>query len=404
MQMTRPARWVLAWLLGAGSWGPAVQEEWLEREVGEGVALRYRHFSDFKRMKESVTVVVIDSSMPNVRIRPVAAGKLERTSAIAEKAGALVAINGGYFGKSGETLGLIKIDGKILAHNPSSRPPRAVIAFDKKGRPAFRRVAGGEDWREVTHALGAGPMVVENGRVTADAVKEGFDASFATARHPRSAVGVTSRGQILFVTVDGRTSESDGMTLDELGNLLKELGCVEAMNLDGGGSTTMVVRGRGEGGVINFPCDDGRFDHLGERSVANALLVWAPAVVVLDNDEEGFRKVGEWKTRRAGSDHVGGDYLVSTASKEEASATWSAALPFSGSYEVFARWPAGVSGIEASFSYTVQGKEITVNPRTRGGTWFSLGTFEFERSGAVILAGGSDEVLVADAIRFVQRQ
>ena len=79
-------------------------------------------------------------------------------------------------------------------------------------------------------------------------------------------MGVTAAGELLLATVNGRQARiSIGMTLEELAELMLELGAVEAMNLDGGGSSTMVVRGI----VLNAP-SDGR-----PRPVSNAVLVWA---------------------------------------------------------------------------------------------------------------------------------
>lgn len=91
---------------------------------------------------------------------------------------------------------------------------------------------------------------------------------FGEARHPRTAVGWREDGTLLLVTVDGRQpGYSDGMSLAELADLFRRLGAVEALNLDGGGSTTMVVRGR----VVNRPSD-----REGERANANAILILGP--------------------------------------------------------------------------------------------------------------------------------
>lgn len=109
--------------------------------------------------------------------------------------------------------------------------------------------------------LGAGPRIVAEGKVAVS--DEGF--AHAAVRHPRTAVAVTGRGTILLVTVDGRQASSIGMRLDELAAELTALGAREAVNLDGGGSTTMVVRGR----IRNSP-SDGQ-----ERPVSDALLVFS---------------------------------------------------------------------------------------------------------------------------------
>jgi hypothetical protein len=114
--------------------------------------------------------------------------------------------------------------------------------------------------------LGGGPRLVRDGRPAAAADPGIYGPGFADARHPRTAVGVRADGRILLVTVDGRQPElSVGMTIAELATLLIELGAVEAVNMDGGGSTTMVVRGR----VVNSPSD-----LTGERAVGDALLIY----------------------------------------------------------------------------------------------------------------------------------
>lgn len=96
-----------------------------------------------------------------------------------------------------------------------------------------------------------------------------FAGTVAAERHPRTVVGVTSDRKVLLVTVDGRqTGFSAGMTLPELTALMTRLGATEALNLDGGGSTTMVIAGR----YVNRPSDA-----TGERPVSNALAVTGPA-------------------------------------------------------------------------------------------------------------------------------
>jgi hypothetical protein len=114
--------------------------------------------------------------------------------------------------------------------------------------------------------LGGGPRIVRNGRPAGTPDAGTYPSGFADARHPRTAVGVRADGRILLVTVDGRQPElSVGMSIGELAALLRELGAVEAINMDGGGSTAMVVMGQ----VVNSPSD-----LTGERPVSDALLVF----------------------------------------------------------------------------------------------------------------------------------
>lgn len=114
--------------------------------------------------------------------------------------------------------------------------------------------------------VGAGPRLLSAGQMLGES-EPGFNVqTFYRARHPRTALGWRADGRFVLVTVDGRQPrKSVGMTIPELAALLRELGCVEAINLDGGGSTTMVIQNK----VINSPSDA-----TGERAVSDALLLF----------------------------------------------------------------------------------------------------------------------------------
>jgi exopolysaccharide biosynthesis protein len=114
--------------------------------------------------------------------------------------------------------------------------------------------------------IGAGPRLLAAGKFAASEEAANYSESLFRLRHPRTAVGWRADGALLLVTVDGRQPQkSVGMTIEELAKLMQELGCVEAMNLDGGGSTTMVIKNK----VANRPSDQ-----TGERVVSDALLVF----------------------------------------------------------------------------------------------------------------------------------
>lgn len=116
----------------------------------------------------------------------------------------------------------------------------------------------------IQHGMGGGPVIMQKGAVKVLTANQRFQADVVRSRAPRTAIGILRDGSYMLVTIDGhRPGYSVGATLTELGNTMKGLGVVEAMNLDGGGSTTMWVKGR----VANRP-SDGR-----ERAVSNALLV-----------------------------------------------------------------------------------------------------------------------------------
>ena len=128
-------------------------------------------------------------------------------------------------------------------------------------------VSGKIDWKSVKEAIGGGPRLLRDGVPSVQHQYERFDPSYNN-RHPRSAIGYTKNQEVIVVAVDGRSGSSKGTTLTELAGLMAKLGCVEAMNLDGGGSTTLVL----DGTVLNRPSDGGL------RGVANAVLLFAPEI------------------------------------------------------------------------------------------------------------------------------
>jgi len=118
-------------------------------------------------------------------------------------------------------------------------------------------------WEKAKFAVGGGPRLLKDGAVTIEAKAEKFKSDVVSGRAPRTAVGITADKKILMVCVDGRQKNSAGMTLKELARYMKKLGAVDAMNLDGGGSTTFFLMGK----VLNSP-SDGR-----ERPVSQALVI-----------------------------------------------------------------------------------------------------------------------------------
>jgi exopolysaccharide biosynthesis protein len=120
-------------------------------------------------------------------------------------------------------------------------------------------------FRNVEDIVGGVPQLIKNGKIEITWEQEKQTKSFVETRHPRTAVAKLKDGKFLMATVDGRQKASIGMNLNELAALLLELGATDAMNLDGGGSTTMFLDGK----IINTPSDKE-----GERRVSDAILVF----------------------------------------------------------------------------------------------------------------------------------
>lgn len=141
-----------------------------------------------------------------------------------------------------------------------------VTSLRAGDRVVIRYQCEGFDWSKVDQLIGGGPFLVRDGAISTDVDAEKFKSDFTAKRHPRSAVGKTLDGDFWFVAVDGRQSMSDGATIRELGEIMARLGCRDAINLDGGGSTDMNVLGV----TVNRPSDGV------ERPVANAILFFGP--------------------------------------------------------------------------------------------------------------------------------
>ena len=113
--------------------------------------------------------------------------------------------------------------------------------------------------RNELSVLGSGPILLQGARKM-----EIGETKFSSNRHPRSCLCESDK-EILFIVVDGRSAKAQGMSLFELQDFLLSLRCNDAINLDGGGSSALWIRGKG---VVNTPSDK-----TGERPVANAIVI-----------------------------------------------------------------------------------------------------------------------------------
>lgn len=197
------------------------------------------------------------------------------TSRHAAKHKAVAAINGSFFDmQEHNPICFLRIDGKRLGINEPGTDPvnrkyyQTGTIVIVNGTPIILRTQPSRKWEDLipyTDVMTAGPLLIYHG----EQQPMRNDRTFVTNRHNRTALGIKDDGTIVLFTVDGRFKESAGMSLPELIKTLSWLGCRDAINLDGGGSTTMYLNGQ----VKNYPSDNGRFDHSGERGVSNCILV-----------------------------------------------------------------------------------------------------------------------------------
>ena len=119
--------------------------------------------------------------------------------------------------------------------------PRNVLKSFKIGEKVTINYNLNPNWEDIDHIISGGPYLLKEGNVFIDATSQKLNS--ITGRNPRTAIGYTKDNVMLMVTIDGRKEGSTGVTLKELANIMKDLGCYEAINLDGGSSTVMYVDG-----------------------------------------------------------------------------------------------------------------------------------------------------------------
>lgn len=220
---------------------------------------------------ENTTVYVADVQLADISLLKTAlAGNTyarnltETTSVQAANAGAILAINGDYYGA--QERGYVLRNGVLYRASAQSGTDALVIGADGN----FRIITEGETSADTLVREGAwqvltfGPALIKDGQVT---VSSSDEVGRAMTSNPRTAIGQISEGHYLLVVSDGRTKESTGLSLRQLAELMQSLGAQTAYNLDGGGSSTMVFQGR----VVNNPTTNGR--SIRERSVSDIVYI-----------------------------------------------------------------------------------------------------------------------------------
>lgn len=188
----------------------------------------------------------------------------EKTSEIAADVNAILAINGDFYG-SGEK-GYVLRNGVLYRSTTDKNAEDLVIYEDGSFEIISESSVSAEELlaNGAIQILSFGPALVTNGTI---AVTLNDEVAKAMTENPRTAIGIIDELHYIFVVSDGRTNESEGLTLYELAQFLQELGVTTAYNLDGGGSSTMVFQGE----VINNPTTSGK--SIKERSVSDIVYI-----------------------------------------------------------------------------------------------------------------------------------
>lgn len=168
-----------------------------------------------------------------------------KTTPISPKYGAQLVVENGKLVKISQNSVQIPENGFVIV------APSKKLEQIAKAKKFNLNVEINPEWKEVNHIVSGGPYLVRGGEIYIDMTEQKLSA--IGGRNPRTAIGYTKDNHLIMLTADGREGSSIGLTLFELANLMKEFGCVNAMNLDGGGSTVMYVQGQ----VVNKPAEQG---------------------------------------------------------------------------------------------------------------------------------------------------
>lgn len=188
----------------------------------------------------------------------------EKTTVLAKKKEAVLAINGDNYGQ--RERGYVIRNG--VTYRDKGDKVKDAMIFLANGDFLFTygsNLTPLKDYVEMDawHAFSFGPVLLDNGEIM---VAKNYEIKDNYGSNPRTGIGMIEPNHYIFLVSDGRTSKNKGLSLYEMADFMKELGCTKAFNLDGGGSSTMVFCGR----VVNFPTTSGKYS---ERAVGDILYV-----------------------------------------------------------------------------------------------------------------------------------
>ena len=253
-----------------------VSAQWKIESPQKGIIHKYVSIPQLYQVPQSISLIEIDPGA-GLKVGVTVSDKMRETSKMASEQGAIAAINGSYFDmKRGNSVCFLKVDRQVVDTTTLGEFARRVTGAVsiRKGKMkiiSWNRQIEKQYKGKKGIVLASGPLMLKDGRYYDWSLCE---KDFIRTKHPRSAVALTKDGKILFITVDGRfPKHAGGVSIPELAHLIRILGGKDAINLDGGGSTTLWLSGAPDNGIVNYPCDNKRFDHRGERTVPNILYI-----------------------------------------------------------------------------------------------------------------------------------
>lgn len=396
--------------------------------------------------------LTVDLNQKNIAIRPYlstsAAGK-EGVAPFCQRVGAIAAINGGFFGDA-TSYSAVVYPNEVLAQNisavvragttyPLTRSffgmtderklsvdwiyhfggrVEDIFTFDRpaanrEGIPAPTPIrADGKIYEQLLVGIGGGPTLVKDSTIHISYTEEVFWGSGVEndARQPRTAVGYTKNNHVILIVADGRQAASEGVTLPELAQILLELGCIEAMNLDGGGSSQMAVGNqlinRPEGGTYMRPVPT-ILAVVYSDSLAFPKKILFEKIIDTADPECSLVGLGWFPTANAGF-WGGTPSMLNNRGAGDRYAQFRLDLARPARYELFAWWVAAPNRCkDTPFIVTHQNgvDTLRLDQTANGSKWNSLGSYFFQgdTSESIIISNraATGTYIVADAVRIV---
>jgi exopolysaccharide biosynthesis protein len=254
-----------------------ISTKWETQTIAPGITWMHYHF-DKNLFHSNQNINILDIRLKGKRTIAFACEPktLRTVSDFGKTSQALAAINGNFFDtKNGGSEDYIKVHDSVISTNKlwgteRARHQRAGLAI-RKGKLRIAKWDGSATWEaklKEKDVLLTGPLLLWEGS------RQPLDTGeFNHARHPRSAIATFGKKHVVFITIDGRNENAAGMSLYELADIMKWLKVQNGINMDGGGSTTLWISNQPGNGVVNYPTDNKKWDHEGERKVANVVLV-----------------------------------------------------------------------------------------------------------------------------------
>ena len=251
-----------------------VSAQWETSVTPEGIVHKRGIIPNLYKGPQYINLIEIPSSKK--LHYDIAISEMRPTSVISEEHQALASINGSfynmkegfsvcYLGKGKEVVDttenhlFVRCTGAVYVHKKKTR----ILPWNKEIETKYKQKKGA--------TLASGPLLMLDGAC----INNDENDSFNKTKHPRSAIFTTKDKKTVFITVDGRRKgNATGVSIAELTHLIRILGGHDALNLDGGGSTTLWLESAPENGVLNSPSDNGKFDHKGERKIPNIIYVY----------------------------------------------------------------------------------------------------------------------------------